>query len=121
MMRALLVTALAAGCTASPPAKPATETVRNYFAAVNAKDCDTLGTLSGGKVAKNLARLGCEKLIEGYQEMGLQLIAVNDEVEDGRDKNARIVNATVNFEGKGAREVMLRVERAQGHWVLVSI
>lgn len=118
---AALALAVVAGCAEAPADKPASETVRSYFAALTAKDCNALGTLSGGKVAKNLERLGCEKLIEGYEEIGLKLIVINNEVEDGRDRNARIVSAMVNFEGKGAREVMLRVERAQGHWVLVSI
>ena len=112
--------AIAAGC-AEHADESGTKAVRGYFAALSAKDCNGLETLSGGKVAKNFERLGCEKLIEGYQEMGLQLIAVNREVEDGRNSNARIVSAMLSFEGKGTREVMLRVERANGRWVLVSI
>ena len=118
--RVALAVALLAGCADSRPEQVASDTVRGYFAALTAKDCTSLEKLSGGKVAKNLEKLGCEKLMEGYQEMGLRLIAVNSEVEDGRNRNARIVSATVGFD-KGPREVMLRVERANGRWVLVSI
>ncbi|HEX5061468.1 MAG TPA: hypothetical protein VFV99_19005, partial [Kofleriaceae bacterium] len=60
-----VVLAIAAGCTEAPAETPGSDAVRNYFAAVTAKDCSALGTLSGGKVAKNLERLGCDKLIEG--------------------------------------------------------
>lgn len=120
MHLALVVAAAIAGCADTRPEQVASDTVRGYFAALTSKDCTALEKLSGGKVAKNLEKLGCEKLIEGYQEMGLQLIAVNSEVEDGRNQNARIVSAMLAFD-KGPREVMLRVERANGRWVLVSI
>ncbi len=94
--------------------------VRDYFAAMSQKDCTALRELSGGKVAANYDKVGCSKLLESYAEMGLQLVDIQSEVEDGRNSNARIVRATIAFD-KGPREVLLRVERSSGRWVLVSL
>lgn len=115
-----LVALVGAGCGSS--AEPGgTAAVRGYFAAMSQKDCTALRELSGGKVAANFDKVGCSKLLESYEEMGLQLVDIASETEDGRNSNARIVRATIAFEGKGPREVLLRVERSSGRWVLVSL
>ncbi|CAN5828039.1 hypothetical protein BH11MYX3_BH11MYX3_02530 [soil metagenome] len=120
-MRLALVVAFAAGCQGAAAEQTASDTVHSYFAAITASDCNALSTLSGGKVAANLEKLGCTDLIKGYEELGLELVAINSEVEDGRDRDARIVHAVMKFAGKAPRELLLRVERARGRWVLVSI
>ena len=96
-------------------------TVRDYFAAMSQKDCTALRALSGGKVAANFDKLGCTGLLEGYAHMGLELVGINSEVEDGRNRNARIVRAVVALKDKEPREALLRVERSDGRWVLVSL
>ena len=121
-LRVAFAAALAAagGCGKSSD-EVGTATVRDYFGAVSQKDCSELRALSGGKVAASFEKLGCTQVLEAYEHMGLQLVEINSEVEDGRNRDARIVRAVLAFEGKGPREVLLRVERSSGRWVLVSL
>lgn len=114
-----IVALLIAGCGDPEPA--ASDAVRGYFTAVAAHDCDALARLSGGKVAANLAREGCDGLLAAYAEMGLALLEIRGETADGRARDARIVRTRLAFSNKDATEAMLRVELHDGRWVLVSL
>jgi hypothetical protein len=121
VVKVALALAFAAGCQEAPVEQSASDTVHSFFAAITARDCTTLGALAGGKVAAELQKLGCNGLVDGYGELGLKLVGINDVVEDGRDRDARIVHAMIGYTGRAPREMLLRVERKHGHWLVVSI
>jgi len=90
-------------------------TVRAFFTALPAGDCQVLGPLlaTGGSAKP------CEDTVRELREHGLELMEVLDSVVDGRDPNAVLVRTKLARDGTvRAEPFILRVERQDGEWKL---
>jgi hypothetical protein len=113
----LLLVLVTLACTPSEARKKeaAQATVRAFFTALPAQNCQVLGPLlaTGGSAKP------CEATVRELHEHGMELVEVLDAVVDGRDSNAVLVRAKLARDGAvRAEPYILRVERQDGEWKL---
>lgn len=100
----------------SPGEAEPDKVVEKFYEAVDAHDCAAMRKLIHGDAAAHFDEQGCELVAKRMQENTLEEVVRVD--VDGRDKNARLVR--VRLSGI-ATELVIRLERVQGHWKIVSV
>jgi hypothetical protein len=111
----LALTMLACTSSESRKKEAAQASVRAFFAALPAGDCQVLGPMlaTGGSARP------CEDTVRELLEHGMELVEILDAAVDGRDPDAVLVQAKMARDG-AVRELpyVLRVERQGGGWKL---
>lgn len=104
--------ALLAGCRDDDA--DAVSTVKRFFAAAEAGDCVELGKImipfKGG-----FGDAECKGLLDDFKEKQLRLVSLGEPKVDGRDKNARMIPASMHFKG-GPHSWQMRAEKHDGTW-----
>ena len=87
--------------------------VARFFAAVERRDCDAAKKLVAGELGRSLARPdGCQAFFDEYASHRVKFGGALAARADGRDANARIVDARISMNDH-ERTQLLRVERAR--------
>jgi hypothetical protein len=85
--------------------------LRSLYAAIDASDCDTLGTL----VPAVRSQADCDTLVQHMHEVGFHFREVRQIVVDGRDPHSAIVHTRVE-QGGSEREILVRATLSEGRW-----
>jgi len=94
-----------------PQADPA-KVVREYFAAIEAGDCDAMRARLGGPALGRLDEDGCAARLREYEEHGASLRGIDQVDVDGRDADRRLVKTRVGM-GDAERTIIIGL-RAHG-------
>lgn len=115
----VLVGALLSWRATRAPEDPSA-TVARFFAAVEQHDCEEAKKLVAGDLGRSLARPeGCQAFLDEYASHQMKFGGTLDARVDGRDPDARLVQARLGLNAR-ERTHVLRVERARdaGGWRL---
>lgn len=122
---ALLMALATVGCKQPErSAKPKTpkqnpdEVVVQLMDAIDARDCKTIKSLVGGKIAEHLKKAGCKKTFLDAQSVGFKLLRVVSSKPDGRDPKAHLVRLIILSKKKRTKRIA-RVENIDGAWKVV--
>lgn len=112
----LMGLALATACSvqresAGPETDPA-DVVREYFAAIEAGDCDAMRARLGGPALSRLDEDGCPARLHEFEEHGASLRGIDQVDVDGRDADRRLVKTRVGL-GDHERTIVVGL-RAHG-------
>ncbi len=112
----LMGLALASACgvtpeSAGPKTDPA-DVVREYFAAIEAGDCDAMRARLGGPALARLDEQGCPARLHEHEEHGASLRGIDQVDVDGRDPDRRLVKTRVGM-GDAERIIVVGL-RAHG-------
>ncbi len=123
-IRALALAVMPLACGGGPAAPPSPTDIRQpvveYFAAVDAGDCDRLRANVAGAAAERLAGSGCQAELSTFVEHGGQLVSVGQVRADGRNPARRLVDTRVRV-GSTERTIVVGVRQAGGRWVVDEI
>lgn len=108
------------GAEPSVPTADPTQTIREYFAAVEAADCDRLRDTLTSEARTRFDEAGCHAVLDDYQEHGAKMLSTEAARADGRDAKRRLVS--VHMQVGGSRQtIVVGLHAVQGGWKIDQI